>query len=301
MEYTVLGRTGFKVSRLGLGGSQLEEDYAGNPLTDKEAAEMIDTALELGINFIDTAPSYGLESEKRIGRALQGRRDRVIVATKAVIRGQPYSYGNTLQCVEGSLLRLQTDYIDLLQVHEAERTTFDEVMNETVPALLKLKAEGKVRAIGINSMDLSLLSGYMQTGLFDTIQFFLRYMLIDHTAKDEVLPLARRLNVGVINGSVLGMGILAGQPADFLHRHRAILAEASKRMEQLAFLCKPDGEGLIEPALRFSLACPDIAVTLSSAGSPRLLRQNAGYCDGAGLTAAELNRVYALFRGQRLF
>ncbi|TNJ66140.1 hypothetical protein FE784_12040 [Paenibacillus hemerocallicola] len=87
MEYTTFGKTGFRVSKLGLGGAPLGGDFC--PVTDEQVVELIDRALELGINFIDTAPLYGRgESERRIGKASQGKRDKMILASKAVMRGE---------------------------------------------------------------------------------------------------------------------------------------------------------------------------------------------------------------------
>jgi aryl-alcohol dehydrogenase-like predicted oxidoreductase len=126
-------------------------------------------------------------------------------------------------------------------------------------------------------------------------------MLLDHSAKDEVLPLARELGMGVINGSVLAMGILADSPAEFLQNNREQLEKANAMMEELSFLRKTEPKGLIEPAMRFSLANPDIHVTLSGSASLRDIRSNASYCDGQGLNAEELQRVYGLFRGEHLF
>lgn len=301
MEYTTLGRTGFRVSRLGLGGAPLGGDF-GKAMTERDVVDVVDAALEAGINFIDTAPQYGLgESERMIGQALKGRRDQVILATKAVKRGEPYSYAKTLDSVERSLRRLQTDWIDLIQVHEPDSTTFEQIMNETVPAFVKLKEAGKVRSCGINTRNLPLLMRYMETGVFDTIQFYMRYMLIDYTAKDEVLPLARRMNMGVINGSVLGMGMLAGSPAEFLLEQHEMLDEAKKRMERLGFLQTGETAGLIESAMRFSLTCPDISVTLTGTTSRRSLLRNAAYCDGIGLSEQHLNRVFSLFPGKSLY
>lgn len=301
MEYTVLGKTGFKVSKLGLGGAPLGGDFGSGP-DDRQAIEVVHAALDLGINFIDTAPLYGDgDSERRIGLALRGRRDRVVLATKAVKRGTPYSYENVMASVEGSLERLQTDYIDLLQLHELETATQEQATDETLSAFLKLAEQGKVRAFGVNARETELLLPYVEAGRVDTVQTFMRYQLIDHTAKDTLLPLARARNVGVINGSVLAMGILADSPAPFLGKYPDILAEAEKRMRQIEFLRKPGPKGLIEPAMRFSLAHPDIAVTLTGTTSVRSLTLNASYCDGVGLTEEETARVYALFQGQELF
>lgn len=299
MQFVELGKTGFKVSKLGLGGAPLGGDFG--EMTDEQAVRVVHLALELGINFIDTAPLYGRgESERRIGLALKGKRNEVILATKAVMRGDAYSYDNTIRSVEQSLQRLQTDRIDLIQLHELEQTTFEQAMNETIPAFLKLKEEGKVRAIGVNARDISLLLPFVKLGVVDTIQTFCRYMLIDFSANEQLLPLAKQMNVGVINGSPLGMGILADAPAPFLKSNHDLLAETQSRVGQLDFLRKTEPKGLIEPAMRFSLSCPDIAVTLTGTTSVRSLTRNAGYCDGIGLTDAEMARLHSLFAGKPL-
>lgn len=296
MEYSVLGKTGFKVSRLGLGGAPLGGDFG--EMSDGQAISVVHAALDLGINFIDTAPLYGRgESERRIGKALKGRRDKVVLATKAVMRGDPYTYEQTIRSVEESLTRLQTDYVDLIQLHELESTTYEQAVEETIPAFLKLKEQGKVRAIGVNAGRLELLLPFLALEEVDTIQTFGRHMLIDYTARDELLPKARERGVGVINGSVLGMGMLAESPAPFLEKNPKLLAEAKRRMEMLDFLRKPGPRGLIEPAMRFSLGNPDIAVTLTGADSVSSLTMNAGYCDGRGLDPEDERRLLSLFPG----
>jgi L-galactose dehydrogenase len=300
MIYTLLGRTGFKVSKLGLGGSPLGGDFGKT--TDEVVTHVIDHALDLGVNFIDTAPLYGYgESERRIGAALKGKRESVYIATKAVLRGEAYSYSNTINSVECSLRRLQTDYIDLIQLHEAEATTFEEAMNGTIAAFLKLKEQGTVRAIGVNSGNIQILHPYLETGYFDTVQCWSRYMLIDYTAREELFPITAKLNVGVINGSVLGMGILSDEPATFLQAYPDLLNEAAKRVAQLSFLRKSDPKGLVEPAMRFSLTCPDIAVTLTGTTSMESLTKNASFCDGIGLTEQEEKILFDLFKGEKLF
>lgn len=300
MEYALLGNTGMKVSRLGLGGAPLGGDFGG--VTDQEVVDVVHAAMDLGINFIDTAPLYGKgESERRIGLALSGgKRDKVILATKAVMRGEAYSYDNTIRCVEESLRRLRTDTIDLIQLHEAEMTTFDEAMAGTVAAFLKLKEQGKVRAIGVNAGKLDLLEPYIRTGEIDTVQIWGRYNLIDQTAKDQLFAIAREHGIGIINGSVLAMGILADSPAPFLQRE-SLLEEAERRKKAISFLRKTEPKGLVEPAMRFSLSCPDIAVTLTGTTSVRSLTLNAGYCDGHGLSAEEHAKVTALFSGKPFF
>lgn len=297
VEYTTFGKTGIRVSKLGLGGAPLGGDFG--PVTDEQVIEVIDRALELGINFIDTAPLYGRgESERRIGLALKGKRDQMVIATKAVMRGVPYTYENTILSVEESLKRLGTDYVDVIQMHELSELNSEMGMNETIPAFLKLKEQGKVRAIGVNALNPSLLLPFIKTGLIDSIQTFYRYMLIDYSAMDELLPTAKEYGVSVINGSVLGMGFLAEAPAPFIKHDSPLYIEAQRRIGELDFLRKTEPKGLIEPAMRFSLASPDITVTLTGTTSMRSLALNASYCDGVGLPQHDLDRLLSLFPGQ---
>ncbi|MFC5404065.1 aldo/keto reductase [Cohnella soli] len=298
LEYTTFGKTGLKVSKLGLGGAPLAGDFG---ITDEqEVQRMIHAAIDGGINFIDTAPLYGNgESERRIGQAIVDRRDRVVLATKAARSDMRYDYETTIRSVEMSLHRLQTDWIDILQIHDVESQPYELVVSETIPALEKLRQDGKIRFLGVTTRNLELLRKYMATEMFDSIQFYTRYMLLDHTAKDETIPLAKELNMGVINGSVLGMGILADAPAPFLRED--IQADGLARMEQLAFLRKPGPKGLIEPAMRFSLGNPDVHVTLTGVSTLAALQTNMSYCDGNGLASEEVEKVYALFQEQPLF
>lgn len=297
MEYTTFGKMGVRVSKLGLGGAPLGGDYG--PVTDEQVTEVIDRALDLGINFIDTAPLYGRgESERRIGKALQGKREKVFLASKAVMRGESYSYDNTIRSVEESLKRLGTDYLDLIQMHELSELNTEIGMNETIPAFLKLKEQGKVRAIGVNAFNPALLLPFIRSGHIDSVQTFCRYMLIDYSAMDELLPTAREHGVSVINGSVLGMGLLAENPAPFIKQDSPLVKEAERRIQEIAFLRKTEPKGLIEPAMRFSLSSPDITVTLTGTTSLRSLALNASYSDGVGLPQDELDRLLTLFPGQ---
>jgi L-galactose dehydrogenase len=299
MEYTTFGRTGLRVSKLGLGGAPLAGVFG--PADEREVEKMIHEAIDGGINFIDTAPRYNRgESERRIGQALRdGKRNGVVLASKAVGPDESFDYADTIRSVEQSLERLQTDWIDLLQIHDAEQAPYETLVNETLPALEKLRDDGKIRYIGVSTRILPLLMRFVRLNRFDSIQFYARYMLIDHTAKDELLPLAAENGVGVVNGSVLGLGLLADTPAPFLRSD--IVTEAAQRIEQLRFLRAKEPHGLVEPAMRFSLSQPAIHVTLTGAATCEVLRTNMAYCDGRGLAPDELSRVYALFQGKSLF
>ena len=300
MQYKRLGRTGWKVSTLGLGGAALGDEFGAIP--PSQATATINTAIEAGITFFDTAAQYGRgESERRMGAALKPHRRNVILATKAVMRGTPYDYPTTIASVHASLERLQTDYIDLIQLHEAEATTYDSAMDGCLRAFADLKQAGVVRAIGVNGRDIATLLPYINSGLVDTTLVYCRYMLIDTTLVDELIPAARRHDVAILNGSPLGMGVLTDSPAPFLRQDHALLAEVARRKTAIAHLALPGAHGFVEPAMRYSLTHPDIAITLTGAAHPDVLTANIAFCDGVGPTAAERQQTEALFAGQKVF
>jgi L-galactose dehydrogenase len=300
MQYKRLGRTGWQVSAMGLGGAALGDEFGA--ISPAQAADTVAAARDAGINFFDTAAQYGLgESERRMGAALKPYRRDVILATKAVMRGTPYDYTTTMKSVHDSLTRLQTDYIDLIQLHEAETTSFDVAIDGCLRAFADLKKAGVVRAIGVNGRDIATLLPYIESGLIDTTLVFCRYMLIDTTIVDALIPATRHHDVAIINGSPLGMGLLTDVPAPFLRDDTALLAEVARRKMHIAHLARPGANGFVEPALRYSLTHPDIAVTLTGAAHPDVLRANLAFCDGTGPSVAERRHTEALFAGQKLF
>ncbi len=283
MKYAELGKTGIRVSRMGLGGAPFGNGYAN--LDDQAIQSIVDAAIEGGVNYIDTAPIYGNgASENGIGKALEknGQRQQIVLATKGVMRGEAYSYDNTIRSFEQSLRRLRTDYIDVIQLHEVESTSYEEAMEGTIAAFLKLKEDGKVRAIGVNAGKVELLLPYIRTGKIDTVQMWGRYTIIDCSARAVLFEEVRKYGVGMINGSVLGMGILAGTPAQFLQEKRqALLLEAQNRVEKLKALDASffaSQQSLIDAAYRFSLDCSDIDVTLMGATSIQDVIDNVACC-----------------------
>lgn len=300
MQYTRLGRTNWQVSRLGLGGAAIGDEFG--QVSQADAVRTIHHAIDCGINFLDTAAQYGRgESERRFGVALKDKRHSVYLATKAVMRGTPYDYATTMASVEASLRRLDTDYIDLIQLHEAEATTFEVAIEGCIAAFLDLKQAGKVRAIGVNARNLAILVPYIKTGYIDTVLTYCRYMLIDITMHDELFPLTRAHDIGVINGSPLGMGIMTDTPAPFLRDQHALLAEAERRKSLIPHLKQPGPHGFVEAAMRYSLTNDDIAVTLTGTPFVDQLAQNIALCDGMGPTATERDALHRQFATYRLF
>jgi predicted aldo/keto reductase-like oxidoreductase len=187
MIYRSLGKSGLKVSAIGFGGIPIQR------VSKEEAISVIHRAEELGVNFIDTARAYGI-SEEFIGEALKGRRDKWIIATKSMARTKEAM----LKDVEISLKNLQTDYIDLYQIHNVkEMDTYNQVISEggALEALLEAKKNGKIGHIGITAHTLDTLKVAIESGLFETIMY--PYNIIENQAED-LFKRAHELNIGVI-------------------------------------------------------------------------------------------------------
>lgn len=219
MPYRSLGRTGVQVSPLCLGAMNF-----GGPTPEDESHRIIDAALDGGINFIDTADVYNAgESERIVGRALQrnGRRDQVVLATK--VNGEmgpgPNDRGisryHIMKACEDSLRRLQTDHIDLYQLH---RPSLEIPQDETLRALDDLVHAGKVRYIGCSTFPAWMVMEALSTSeRYSLVRFVSEqppYNLLDRRIENELVPLAQRYGLALLPWSPLAGGILAGRYAD---------------------------------------------------------------------------------------
>lgn len=197
MKYRILGGTGLKVSAVGFGGIPIQK------VDEKETAKLLEYAETKGINFIDSARGYTI-SEELIGNALKGRRDKWIIATKSMERDKE----SMLKDVEISLKNLQTNYIDLYQLHNVRtQEQLDKVLSEdgAYSALLELKKKGVIRHIGITSHSLDMLKIAVETGKFETIMY--PYNIVE-TQGEEVFKRAKELNIGVIAMKPMAGGAL---------------------------------------------------------------------------------------------
>jgi aryl-alcohol dehydrogenase-like predicted oxidoreductase len=219
MNYRGLGRTGVKVSPLCLG-----TDNFANPTPEAESIKIIGRSIDAGINLIDTSNSYAKgESERIIGRALaeNGQRDRVIIATKAHFPTGPgpNDRGNSrlhlIRACEDSLRRLQTDHIDLYQLH---RPSFDIPLDETLGALTDLVRQGKVRYIGSSTAPAwKVMEALMVSDLKGYVRFVSEqppYNLLDRRIENELIPMCQAHGLGILPWSPLAHGVLAGRYAD---------------------------------------------------------------------------------------
>jgi aryl-alcohol dehydrogenase-like predicted oxidoreductase len=311
MKYRVLGGTGIHVSVHCLGAMMFGS--VGNP-DHEDSARIIHAALDQGINFVDTADMYSKgESEEIVGKALEGRRDDVVLATKVhfPMGDGPNLGGNSrrwiVREVEASLRRLRTEWIDLYQVHRPDHTTDIE---ETLSALTDLQRAGKIRAFGCSSfpaeeiVEAHQVSERRALGRFRTDQP--PYSMLARGIERAVLPVARRYGMGVLTYSPLAGGFLSGKirkdQAVDLTTGRAALApsrfdasipgNAAKfdALEKLVALAGDLGRTLPELAVAFPAAHP--AVTSVIIG-PRTMEQLEGLLKGATLTLddATLDRI----------
>jgi len=223
MKKRKLGSSNIDVSVIGLGTWAMGGWMWGG--TDEQASiEAIRASLDAGVNLIDTAPAYGLgKSEVLVGKAIRGRRDKVVLATKCGLvwhtkqgnhffdeAGKPvhrYLGGKSIRYeLEESLRRLQTDYVDLYFTHWQDPTT---PITETMTTLLELKKEGKIRAIGVSNVNLDELKAYLKVGVVDSIQE--QYNMLHRDIEVSLLPTCLKNSVSTLSYSSLALGLLSGK------------------------------------------------------------------------------------------
>jgi L-galactose dehydrogenase len=261
MEYRRLGRTSLNVSLLGFGASPLGNVYS--VVDPAEGVRAVAVAIENGINFFDVSPYYGSTlAEERLGKALRGKRQEVVLATKCGRYGLndfDFSAKRVAESMDESLQRLQTDYIDLFQAHDVEFGDVRQIIEETIPAMRKLQKEGKARYIGITGYPLRILRKIADAVEVDTILSYCHYNLMV-TDMDEVLtPFVKGKGIGLINASALHMGLLTEQGAPEWHPAPPKVHEAGRRA---ALYCRERGVDISDVSLRFCLDHPSVSSTL---------------------------------------
>jgi aryl-alcohol dehydrogenase-like predicted oxidoreductase len=295
MKYRTLGRTGIKVSPYCLGAMMF--GAMGNPDHD-DSIRIIRRALDAGINFVDTADVYSDgESEVIVGKALKGRRDDVVLASKVhyPMGNEPNHRGNSrrwiIAAAENSLRRLQTDHLDLYQVHRPDPTVDVE---ETLSALSDLIHSGKVRAIGSSSFPASEIVEAQWAAERRGLERFRTeqppYSIINRGIEREVLPACQRYGMGTLVWSPLGQGLLTGRyrkgKQTDTHRSGGMPQHFSDErkldvVEQLVPLADKAGLPMTHLAMAFAIAHPGVT---SAIIGPRTMEQLDDLLAGAGVT-----------------
>lgn len=281
MHYRPLGRTGILVSPFALGAMMFSSRGNGD---QTEVDRMMARALDAGVNLVDTADAYG-ESEEMVGRALKGRRDQVVLASKFArpIGDDPNHRGGSrrwiMTAVEDSLRRLQTDHLDLYQMHRPDPSADVE---ETLSALTDLVRSGKVRTIGSSDMPASEMVEAQWVAERRGLERFRveqpHYSLLDRGIEREVLPVAQRYGMGTVIWSPLASGMLTGrvrrgQQSDLRRTQMFAALRDEKRIdavEQFVALAEEVRVPLTHLALAFVIAHPGVTAALIG---PRTIEQ----------------------------
>jgi aryl-alcohol dehydrogenase-like predicted oxidoreductase len=297
------------MTRLGLGGYPLGGGYGR--VDEAQAKETVDAALDAGITYIDTAESY-LESEARLGRILKGRRDRVFLATKA-FPCEPYSFRNLSAALESSLKRLQTDRIDLYQLHGPEDwlgpSSEPTPLESIAESLRSLQSSGKVGQVGVCNLTAPALEMFAEhLDLFSTQNL---YSILDRgdepdtlhlPVEGEIIPCTTRLGIAFIAYSPLSRGLLAehqnpsrafgtDDERHYLPRYQPGVYESYVALaDRLHEWAQAHGRTLTQLAVAWTLSRPGVDATLIGAKSAEQVQALAGAADWT-LTADELNEI----------
>jgi L-galactose dehydrogenase len=273
MEIRTLGKTGLQISRLGFGAAPLGNEYGG--MDNAEAKRAIDLAIDSGINFFDVAPYYGITlAESRLGDLLKGRRHEVILATKCARYGLAdfdFSAERVTRSADESLQRLQTDYLDILHVHDVEFGDKRQIIDATLPALRRVQQSGKARFIGITGLSLRALREVAAEAPVDCMLSYCRYDLLN-------TDLTMMNPEGLINASPLHMGLLTSSGPPPWHPAMPIVRETARRIVEF---CQSRGVSVTDTALQFSLSNPSIASTFAGMSTSAEVRQNLKALEGA--------------------
>ena len=307
MHYRTLGRTGLRVSllSLGTGGPSNLGQRAG--LSQERQDALIRRALDLGVNLIDTSASYR-DSEAILGRALAGvPRDSYILATKWRYEPEddraPDPQG-LVDSVEGSLRRLRTDYVDVMQFHGVTTSTYSQVAERLHPAMQRLREDGKLRFIGFSEQfsadpahEAAALALKTHPDLWDTIM--LKYGILNQYAAGEVLPLAMQRGVGVIDMAAVRIklpspDLLEELIADWKARGQIPAGSLSAR-NPLGWLVHDDATSVIGAGYKFAADHPAISTVLTGTASIEHLEENAAALDRPSLPASDKRRLMDLF------
>jgi aryl-alcohol dehydrogenase-like predicted oxidoreductase len=316
MQYRNLGSSGLRVSAVGLGGNNFGRP--GTVTIDQPGTDaVVDAALDAGINFIDTADVYGAEfgaSETLLGQSLAGRRDDVVIATKfghaemaspVPAWGAKGSRRYIRLAVEGSLRRLQTEWIDLYQLHTPDPAT---PIDETVDALDDLVTAGKIRYYGHSNLAGWQIAEAHLTATLSGKRHFVsaqnEYNLLARAAEVEVLPAVRRFGLGFlpyfpfVNGLLTGKFSRSEAPADsrIVRQRPHILEQAPwDAIEALSALAEQRGSTLLGMTVAWFLSRHEVSSVIAGATRPEQVRQNAAAADPEPLTAGELAEIDSLF------
>jgi aryl-alcohol dehydrogenase-like predicted oxidoreductase len=304
MEYVTLGRTGLRVSVAGLGCGGFSQLGLAQGKSEDDAIAIIRQSLDLGVNLFDTAAAY--RTEAVLGKAIKSvRREDVVITTKA-----PFSFSNSHSTAEGlvasldkSLRQLDTDYIDVYQLHGVPPNAYDHALSELAPVLLRQKAKGKLRYLGITETaphdpEHQVLHRAAQDGVWDVVM--VGFHMMHQNARERVFPLTRANRVGTL--LMFAVRNIFSRPERLRTTIRDLVAAGelpqslAKTSDPLGFLIHEGGASTIpDAAYRFARHEPGVDVVLFGTGNPQHLRTNIASILKPPLPEPDRQQLAALF------
>lgn len=298
MKKRQLGSSGLFVSEIGLGCMSLGTDYS-------RAQAVIEAALEEGINYFDTADLYDFgENERIVGQALRNVRDQVVIATKAGNRWTETkdswtwdpSKSHIKEAVKQSLKRLDTDYIDLYQLHGG---TIEDPIDETIEAFEELKDEGFIKHYGISSIRPNVIREYAQKS--NIVSVMMQYSMLDRRPEEEVLPLLDEKGISVVTRGTVAKGMLSDRLLEKTP-YKGYLDYSYAELQEVLPLLKEklaSSHSLTEAAIQYNLADPSVTSIVAGASSPGQIRENARAARANPLSPEEINIIKSLTKANK--
>ncbi|MFC7391483.1 aldo/keto reductase [Scopulibacillus cellulosilyticus] len=298
MKKNQLGTSDLYVSEIGYGTMSLPKD-------EKDAVYLVNKAIDKGVNFIDTADLYDFgRIEEVLGKALKGKRDQVILATKAGNHWEPGQEGwfwdpsktYIKEAVKKSCQRLNTDYIDLFQLHGG---TIEDPVDETIEAFEELVQEGIIRYYGISSIRPNVIREYVQKS--SIVSVMMQYSILDRRPEEEILDFLKENNISVIARGPVGKGILSDNGLNKISE-KGYLDYTDEELKTLVAQLKEktsSERSLSHTAIRYVLANPAVAVTIPGASSEEQLISNIQAAESPDLSDQEIQEIRELSKANQ--
>jgi aryl-alcohol dehydrogenase-like predicted oxidoreductase len=278
MQFRPLGRTGLNLSWLSFGASSLGAEFRSVDI--QEAIRSVHVALDLGMNFIDTSPFYGRGmSEVLLGVALRGiPRDRYLLGSKLGRYDRAhfdFSAKRVIESVDVSLHRMGVEYLDIMLCHDIEFVEMSQVVNETLPALEKIKAEGKVRFIGISGYPMNIFRYILERAALDVVLSY-NHFTLQNTMLTDLVPFLKSKQVGIMNAAPFSARLLTNAPLPPWHKATPLVRETARKAAEH---CATRGVDIAQLALQFSLSNTDMATCIVGSANPENVRNWVKWAD----------------------
>ncbi|KAA3605637.1 MAG: aldo/keto reductase [Candidatus Scalindua sp. AMX11] len=316
MEYRVLGKSDLSVSIIGYGAWGIGGAPFWTTEGEENSANSILKALSVGINFFDTAPVYGFGySEELLGKTLRKKREDVIIATKCGLRWEREDLSSLrkeatqksiLFEIDASLKRLQTDYVDLYQVHWPDEST---PISETMEALLKIQKAGKARYIGVSNYTVEMMKESLTYGQIVSLQPM--YSMLERDIEQTILPYCREVDIGIICYSPLASGVLTGKydentkfkdwrGKDIIgHFTDDVYLSHVRKVKEIAKIAKKLGKTTAQLAINWLIHQSGVTTALVGVKNPGQVEQNSGAV-GWKIPDEDLNTIINILEERRL-